>query len=138
MKKTGFRMMLVAAIAAFALLFGAERMQAQTGLSDGVFSLPTENFVVPAEAQVLLTTHINGLKDLLLTLTPGTQAYVDTDLSVNYYITILSEVNAGKVIPQSIVSGLYYLASDSNGYGAITGKTALYVYRQQAIDLLED
>ena len=138
MRKTRFKMMLVAAFAAFAMLFGAKDAVAQTGLSEGVFSLPTGNFVNSSDAVVLLTGQVGTYKGLLETLTPGTQAYYNAERSTYYYITILNEVEAGKDIPVSIVSGLEFISADGNSdpYGGAS-KTVLFGYRQDAINLLK-
>lgn len=133
MRKARIKMMLVAAVTAVALLFaGASSLQAQTITGEDPFYPPTGNFVTPAEAEVILTGQVASLKGLLETLTPGTQAYILTERSLYYYITILNEVAAGKNIPVSIVAGLGYVSADDNG---ITS-AELLGYKQDAVTML--
>ncbi|MCB9284931.1 MAG: hypothetical protein H6563_12715 [Lewinellaceae bacterium] len=134
MKKARFKMMLVAAFAAFALLFGAKDASAQ-GMSFDVYAAPTGNFISAAEADILLTSQIGTLKNVLQTLTPGTTSYKTVERAVMYYGTIQSEVGSGKDIPSSIVTGLLYAGQDGSGYGA-AGKTELMNLRTGAVDLL--
>jgi len=137
MKKARFKMMLVAVFAAFALVLGTKEAGAQTGgTSSGIFTPPQGNYVSPAEADVLLTTHVVNLKNLLLTLVPGTNAYKTVERAIFYYSTIHGEVLSGKDIPNSIVTSLLYVAQDPYG-SASASKTALMDLRNEAIDMLD-
>ena len=133
MKMKRFKMMLVAVIAVFALMFGVKEAGAQSGLSDGVMTAPTGNFVSSAEADLLLTSQVAQLKNLLVTLAPGTQAYKNTERAIFYYSLIQGEIVSGKDIPLSIVTGLEYVAADS--YTGAT-KTQLWSLRAESIDML--
>ena len=128
-------MMLVAAFAAFALLFGAKEAVAQAGLSFDVYAAPTGNFLSPAEANLLLTSHVATLKNVLVTLTPGTNAFKTMERTVVYYSQIQAEIGSGKNIPGSISSGLIFVGHEGSGYGTVT-KTELMTLRSESIDIL--
>jgi len=137
MKKTRFKMMLVAVFAAFALLLGTKDAGAQTGgTSSDVFTPPSGNFVSAGEADVLLTSHVANLKNLIVTLVPGTNAYKTVERAIFYFSTIQGEVGSGKDIPNSIVTSLLYVAQDPYG-GASAIKGELENLRNQAVDMLD-
>ena len=142
MRKTRFKMMLVAAIAAFALLFaGVERVQAQADMDDP-FALPTGNFVSAGQAEQLLAAQVASLKDFIVTLVPGTAAYKTAERAIFYYSTIQGEVGSGKDIPSSIVTGLTYVIQSNTGTTSIGTNNGpdgveLWDLRNDAIDLLE-
>ena len=141
MRKARFKMMLVAAIAAFALLFaGMERAQAQTDMDDP-FALPTDNFVSAVQAQQLLAAQVASLKDFIVTLVQGTAAYKTAERAIFYYSTIQGEVGSGKDIPNSIVTGLTYVIQSNTGttsMGTNNGPDGVELWdlRNDAIDLL--
>ena len=135
MKMKRFKTMLVALIAVLALTLGAERVHAQSDLqSADLFALPTGAFVSAAEADVLLSGQIEQLKNLLSTLTAGTQAYITTEQAVIYYDLLRVEIASGKAIPESIVYGLSFISSDA--YGGAT-YSDLLVLRTDSIGLLQ-
>lgn len=138
MKMKRFKMMLVAAIAAFALLLGTREANAQTsgGTSSDIFNPPAGNFIGSAEAETLLATQVFNLKNLIVTLTPGTNAYKKVERAITYYSLIQGEVESGKDIPNSIVTGLWYVSQDPYG-GASAYKTELMSLREEAIDMLD-
>jgi hypothetical protein len=133
MKMKRFKTMLVALVAVFALMMGAKEASAQTGLTDNILTPPTGSWVSSVEADGLLNLHVSNMKNLLLTLTPGTQAYKNVERSVYYYDRIRVEVADGKDIPTSIVTGLGYISQDA--LGGVT-KAQLWSLRSEAIDML--
>jgi hypothetical protein len=141
MKKARFKMLFVAVLAVFALLFaGAENLQAQSDMDDP-FALPTGTFVSAAEAEVLLGSQVLNLKGLIVTLTPGTSAYRTTERALIYYSTIQGEVSSGKDIPNSILTSLTYMRDTETGATAFTpvggpNQSELWGLRNAAIDLL--
>jgi hypothetical protein len=137
-------MMLIAAITAFGLLFaGVERVQAQDA-NDPFGSVPTGNFVTPAEAELILAGHVSSMKGVLSTLLPGTNSYAVAERAVVYFNIIQVEVTNGKDVPQSILDGLYFIQNYQTDYGPIALSNAggasqldLIGLRNQAINLLE-
>jgi hypothetical protein len=135
MRKVKFKMMLIAAISAFTLLLaGVERGHAQSNFGGDPFVLPTGNFVGAAEADVLLSQQVINLKNILVTLTPGTAAYKTVERAILYYSLIQSEVASGKDIPQSILTGLEYISIDI--YGGASNLELLGL-RTESIDMLD-
>lgn len=142
MRKAKLRMMLIGAMAAFALLLaGVERAQAQSGTMDDPFALPTGNFIPQSEAVQLLDAQVINLKSLIVTLVPGTVAYKTAERAIFYYSTIQGEVDSGKDVPSSIVTGLTYVSTSSSGSNALGTEGGpdfyeLWNLRNAAIDLL--
>lgn len=128
-----FKTMLVALVAVFALMMGAKEASAQGGLSDNILTPPTGNWVGTQEALSSLEQQVFNLKNILSTLTPGTTAYKTVERAVYYYDFVKVEVDSGKDIPNSIVSGLAYVGADALG-GAT--KTELWTLRSDSIDML--
>lgn len=141
MKKARLKMMFVAVLAVFALLFaGAGTLQAQADMDDP-FALPTGNFVTPAQAESMLGGQVLNLKNLIVTLTPGTSAYKAAERAIFYYSTIQGEVGSGKDVPYSIVTGLTYVIQSNTGSTSLkeTGgpnSVELWGLRNDAISLL--
>jgi hypothetical protein len=144
MRKTRFKMMLVAAFAAFALLLaGFSPIQAQTDSNDPFASLPSGNFVNQGDAVVILANHVSYLKGVLVTLTPGTSSYLAMERAAVYYDILQVEVADGKAIPNSIVSGLGFVREYRSDYaltafGANSGPSIIELIglREDAIELL--
>jgi len=61
-----------------------------------------QNYVSPAAAEVILKPEINNLYANLTSLTPGTLAYNQQYATMNYYTTIVSELNQGKTVAVAI------------------------------------
>lgn len=127
--------MLVAAFAAFALLFGAREASAQGGFSDDMYSTPTGNFVNSADANIILVNQVANLKAVLATFTPGTNAYKTMERAVIYYDLMRADIESGKDIPESIITALRNISTDVYGGGAAT-KAELMGLRTDAIDIL--
>ncbi|MBK8493356.1 MAG: hypothetical protein IPL49_21365 [Saprospirales bacterium] len=133
MRKTRFKMMLVAAFAAIAMLFaGAGQLQAQTDGDGDLLALPTGSFVSQGEAELLLITQVIDLKGFIETLIPGTVTYKTTERAIFYYSVIQDGVVSGQNVPVAIVLGLENVSQDM--YGATPAE--LFGLRQNAINML--
>ena len=136
MKRGNFKAVLGAVIIAFTfMLAGVQSGQAQTGMGDGIYTVPSGNYVSAAEANVLLTDQETMLINYLQTLTPGSQQYKATLRAVMYYRNILQAVMEGKQIPESIVAGLSTFTTTQYGQYSKTEKVGL---KQDAIEMLSN
>lgn len=134
MKKGNIKAALVAVLVAFTfLLVGVNSGQAQTGLSDDLYTVPAGNYVSAANAEILLADQETLLINFLQTLTPGSQQYKTTMRAVMFYKNIRGAVIEGKQIPESILAGMNLFTTAS--FGQYT-KTEKYGLKQDAIDLL--
>ena len=134
MKRGNFKAVLGAVIIAFTfMLAGVQSGQAQTGMGDGIYTVPSGNYVSAAEANVLLTDQETMLINYLQTLTPGSQQYKIANRAVMFYKNIHGAVLDGKQIPESIMTGLHLFTTTQ--YGRYT-KSEQIGLRQDAIELL--
>jgi len=121
---------LLAGLSAFS---STGQLNAQTTTNQDLYSLPTGTFVSTPLARQLLDTKIVTLKNQLLGLTEGTAAYQEVWVQYNYYSTILTSVNDGKTVQQSIVDGLRAVSVDAYALP----RTTILQYRTEAINLLK-
>ena len=134
MKKGNIKAALVVVLVAFTfLLVGVNSGQAQTGLSDDLYTVPAGNYVSAANAEILLTDQETVLLSFLQTLTPGSQQYKTTTRALMFYRNIHAAVIEGKQIPESILNGMNLFTTASFGQYTKMEKIGL---KQDAIDLL--
>lgn len=140
MRKARFKMMLVGAVTAVALLFaGVNGLHAQTDTQDPFGSLPSGNFVGAAEAVNILTGHVVSVKGVLATLTPGTASYLTTERAVLYYDYLKVEIENGKDIPNSILEALGFVATyQSDSYPSGSGIQSAATPIVQLVSLRDD
>lgn len=144
MRKARFRMMLIGAVTAIALLFtGAMSLQAQSDFDDPFGSLPSGNFVGAGEAVTILTNHVVNVKGVLSTLTPGTASFITTERAVVYYDYLKVEIENGKDIPNSILDALEFASTYQSdtyqgaGIQSVAAPVAqLFGLRTEAINML--
>ena len=116
MRKTRLKMAIMGLFAAFTLVFlTAGQGQAQTfthsttpkvgGASNGTIALPA-NYVSVAEGVAVLQNQCTAIKNFLITLIPGTQAYKTVETSYAFYGLILSGLLSGNDVPASIQQGM--------------------------------
>ncbi|MBK7334784.1 MAG: hypothetical protein IPJ00_00900 [Saprospirales bacterium] len=115
MRKVKFKMMGIALATTIALMFlGIGSGQAQSAISSaftppGSPSSPSWTgviFVSSSEAMDILEDHCAVLKDFLITLTPGTQAYHTAETNQFFYEGIRTGIHSGKnagVDPRAMV-----------------------------------
>jgi hypothetical protein len=134
MKRGNLKAVFGAVLIAITFMFaGVQGGHAQTGLADGIYTVPAGNYVNSVDAEILLTDQVTVLINFLQTLTPGSQQYKTTLRAVMYYRGISSAVQLGKQVPESILSGLSLFATAS--FGKYT-KTEQLGLKQDAIDML--
>lgn len=124
------------------LLFGlaitnhANQLKAQTNSTSLLFTEPKGPFVSKLEASVRIDNAVIALKNLLLTLTPGTAQYEEVMNHYNYLIAVQTLFNNDKTISQAIIEGLRQVPVTSmEEY--ITQNGTLGTYKLQMVNLLK-
>lgn len=139
MRKVNFLTILSAVLLVFAfLLASAEYGQAQSNISSTaspkeLFGAPKGNFVSPAEAEAILSSHVTGLKTLLESLTPGSPAYNVAYRASAYYRTIWYSIKDGNPVRSAIMAGTGVFDSVYFDGASYTEKHSL---RQESITML--
>ncbi|MBK8490770.1 MAG: hypothetical protein IPL49_07715 [Saprospirales bacterium] len=113
MRKARIKMVLLGLFSTLTLmLFVVAQGQAQVTTSYSPPSTPTTDGAVVAPTYVqasqgiaILEPYCVSLKTFLSTLTPGTQAYKTAETSYTFYTMILSGLQSGKNVPDSIKNG---------------------------------
>lgn len=119
----------------FALFLSAGSMQAQSDAAyPDLFNEPTGDFLAPADADRVVQEKIVQLKDLFVSMVPGTANYINTDRAIFYYSIVGGEVASGVEVPSAIVTGLNYLADQ--GY-IQSSNDEMQALREESIDLLK-
>ena len=122
-------------LSVFALLLSLGSMQAQSDAQfPDLFSTPSGDFVTSPEADRIVQNKLVQLKDLIVSLVPGTAAYKNADRSLFYYSIIGGEVGSGQEVPGSILTGINYLADQ--GY-VQSSNAEMQSLRDEAINLLK-
>lgn len=112
MRKANFKTLFAATLVVFALLAGVQGGQAQTSISsvagagDVLYSPPKVTFVSSSQAEAILTAHIEGLKNYILSLPQGSPAYNVAYRASVYYRAILQSVQAGKNVRDAFMDGI--------------------------------
>lgn len=119
-------------LAGLSLFTHSQTLQAQTTLSGGIFSMPTENFVSPAEALVRLDNALVPIKIALEGAQQGTQAYRDMEAKYDLYNGAINDITGGKGVAQSIYDGMILIGTDKYQLS----KQTLLQYRTEIINLL--
>jgi len=120
------------------LLATAEYGQAQSNISTTaspkeLYGAPKGFFVSPAEAEVILSSHVAGIKTMLENLTPGSPAYQVAYRASAYYRTIWYSVQAGTEVREAIMAGSAVFSSLYFDGASYTEKLNL---RQESISML--
>lgn len=98
-----------------------------------VLSVPSGPYVTIDEAIIRVETKIEEIKPQFDNLIPGTQEYRDLQAEVDFYVSILENLNSGHSVQAAIEAGLQILNSDAH---STVSKEKRYEFRQEAIDLL--
>ena len=115
MRKVKFKMMGIALATTIALMFlGIGSGQAQSAISSAFTPPGSPNspswtgviFVSSSEALDILEDHCAVLKDFLITLTPGTQAYHTAETNQFFYEGIRTGIHSGKNVEESILGAM--------------------------------
>lgn len=131
-------MLMVGLFAAVAfLLAGVNEAHAQSDQQAGdLFVIPAAAWVTNAQANALLTNHIDAVKAELDDLTPGTPAYQAKLKEGIFFRDVLRDLVANEVVPDAILFALQPLAvSTAAHYATVADKLAL---KDQAIDMLSN
>lgn len=110
------------------------QLQAQTTLSDGVFSLPQGAFVDGQVAVQRIDNAIVSVKELMQIYAEGTPVYQAALAKYSCYTTAQASIVAGKGTPESIVDGLLAVSGTES---LVQDKSALFSLRQELINLLK-
>jgi len=143
MKKARFKTVLFGLIAVFALfLLGLEKGQAQTemqslkvhpaGASTNKLIL---DYVSSAEALEILDVQCAGIKEFLITLTPGTQAWHLAEATQFFYEGIRMRINSGETVQASITGAMTLFADPGFADIPLSEQMSLL---EEATDLLSD
>jgi hypothetical protein len=128
-----FRLAVVSLIFAGLFLFAPSDMKAQTSAVANFHSVPAGNYLAPAEAILKLEAQVLWIKGQFEVLDPASQEYKNNEVKYAFYTAILSSLQDGRTVVESIESALRIFDTDAVGQ---LPKGKKEEYKQDAINLL--
>jgi len=112
------------------LFLGTSQASAQ---SDELYKVPTGDFLTQAQAEPILVAQVDGLRNALKSMTPGTPSYQSTNRKAVFFGTILQSVRDGNEVAQAIAKGTHIFSTVMYGEGTMPEKLAI---KQEAVEML--